>query len=70
MVAPAQPSKPTYGLGFDPDLLVGPLYVPENTQGSRIKEQMEDITQKLAKVTQIYYSCICRIEKYHNNTIQ
>ena len=42
------------GLGIDPNLLVGPLYVPKTTNSDRIKEQLGDITEKLHKVKFIF----------------
>lgn len=48
MVA-AELEKTGHGLGIDPNLMVGPLYVPQTTNSDRIKEQLGDITEKLHK---------------------
>ncbi|XP_053403791.1 uncharacterized protein LOC123554678 [Mercenaria mercenaria] len=36
-----------HGMSIDPNLLVGPLYVPKTSDSTRIKEQLCDITEKL-----------------------
>ena len=48
LVAPAM-GHDDESLVIDPNLLVGPLYVPKTTRTDRIKEQIGDITEKLHK---------------------
>ncbi|KAL4220763.1 hypothetical protein ACF0H5_021157 [Mactra antiquata] len=48
MVAPTLPAEDD-SLVIDPNLLVGPLYVPPVSKSDRIKEQLGDITEKLHK---------------------
>lgn len=47
MIAPSMPEDDS--LMIDPNLLVGPLYVPGTSRTDRIKEQLGDITSKLHK---------------------
>lgn len=48
VVAPELPHDET-SLTIDPNLLVGPLYVPATSQADKIKAQLGDITSKLHK---------------------
>lgn len=68
MVAPALAVDDT-SLVIDPNLLVGPLYVPQTTETDRIKEQLGDITEKLHKVCLKIYFSVYTFEQQVNKIV-